>query len=81
MQLNRIRPDDIVNVDKRGHRFLAVVVGAGRGELAIKPVDRRVTYRTATAREVVGHWSKRAGTEVPPNDAAIQEPTPALTTT
>ena len=54
---------------------------SGRGELAIKPIDRRVTYRTASAREVIGHWSKRAGTEVPSIGAAIEEPTPALAIT
>ena len=81
MQLTRIREDDVVYVDKRGNRFLALVIGTARGELTIKPIDRRVTYRMATAREVIGHWSKRAGTEVPFIAISTEEPAPALTTT
>jgi hypothetical protein len=54
---------DIVLVDKKGRRFHALVTeleqtGTGRFELAVRPLDSRVSYRTATVREVVGVWRK-----------------------
>jgi len=35
------------------------VSGNAPGGLAIQPFDRRVSYRTCRAREVVAHWTKR----------------------
>jgi hypothetical protein len=54
---------DIVLVDKKGRRFHALVTeleqtGTGRFELAVRPLDSRISYRTATVREVVGVWRK-----------------------
>jgi len=54
---------DIVLVDKKGRRFHALVTeleqsGSGRFELAVRPLDSRISYRTATVREVVGVWRK-----------------------
>jgi hypothetical protein len=59
----RIGPGDIVEVDRKGRRFHAVVEGleqqeSGRFELDLRPLDRRVTYRTASVREVVGVWRR-----------------------
>jgi hypothetical protein len=50
-----------VLVDKRGRRFHALVTeleqtASGRFELAVRPLDARISYRTATVREVVGVW-------------------------
>lgn len=63
MRLEGIEAGDIVEVDRLGRRFHALVTGAGGagggGGLAIQPLDRKVTYRSCRAREVVGHWSKR----------------------
>ena len=58
-----IGPGDIVEVDKRGRRFHALVTeleqtGTGRFELGVRPLDSRISYRTATVREVVGVWRK-----------------------
>ena len=47
MNLSTVRPDDIVLVDKRGSRFHA-------------HVERGITYRAASAREVLAHWRKSA---------------------
>jgi hypothetical protein len=52
-----------VLVDKKGRRFHALVTeleqtGTGRFELAVRPLDSRISYRTATVREVVGVWRK-----------------------
>lgn len=59
----RIAAGDIVLVDKRGRRFHALVTeleqqDSGRFELEIRPLDSRVTYRSATVREVVGVWRR-----------------------
>ena len=57
----RIAAGDIVLVDKRGRRFHALVTeleqgASGRFELAVRPLDARISYRTATVREVVDVW-------------------------
>jgi hypothetical protein len=59
----RIGPGDIVEVDKKGRRFHAVVesleqAGSGRFELELEPLQRGVSYRRATVREVVGVWRR-----------------------
>jgi hypothetical protein len=56
---------DIVLVDKRGRRFHALVteleqLESGRFELAVRPLDSRISWRTASVREVVEVW-RRAG--------------------
>jgi hypothetical protein len=60
-----IGPGDIVEVDKKGRRFHALVieldqVESGRFHLTVRPLDSRVSYRQATVREVVAVW-RRAG--------------------
>lgn len=59
MRLEGIESGDIVEIDRLGRRFHALVVGNAPGGLAIQPLDRRVTYRSCRAREVVAHWSKQ----------------------
>jgi len=54
---------DIVLIDKKGRRFHALVVeleqaGSGRFELSVRPLDSRISYRTASVREVVDVWRK-----------------------
>lgn len=58
MNLGNIRHDDLVLIDKRGVRFHAYVEDKRRGELRLRPIERGISYRTATAREVVAHWRK-----------------------
>jgi hypothetical protein len=53
-----IAPGDIVEVDRKGRRFHAVVTAieqrdSGRFELDLRPLDSRISYRRATVREVV----------------------------
>ena len=60
-----IGPGDIVEIDKRGRRFHALVLEmeqleSNRFELKLRPLDSRVTYRTASVREVIDVW-RRAG--------------------
>ncbi|MDE3131479.1 MAG: hypothetical protein KGL16_10025 [Acidobacteriota bacterium] len=49
----------IMEFNRLGRRFHALVSGNAPGGLSIQPLDRKVTYRTCRAREVVDHWSRR----------------------
>ena len=59
MRLEGIQVGDIVEVDRLGRRFHALVNGNAQGGLSIQPLDRRVTYRSCRAHDVVTHWAKR----------------------
>jgi hypothetical protein len=75
MRLEGIQTGDIVEVDRLGRRFHALVTGNATGGLAVAPLDRRVTYRSCRAHEVVAHWSKRGrprATEAPLEPSALQ---------
>jgi hypothetical protein len=54
---------DIVLVDKKGRQFHALVteleqLETGRFELVVRPLDSRISWRTASVREVVDVWRK-----------------------
>jgi hypothetical protein len=69
VRLAAIQPGDIVEVDRLGRRFHALVTGEAPGGLAVQPLDKRVTYRSCRAHEVRTHWSKRGrlrATDEPP---------------
>lgn len=58
-----IAPGDIVEVDKRGRRFHALVVAidqreSGRFDLEFNPLQRGITHRTGTVRDVVAVWRR-----------------------
>ena len=58
-----IGPGDIVLLDKKGRRFHALVteldqLDSGRFELCIRPIDSRISYRSASVREVEQVWRK-----------------------
>ena len=59
MRLAGIEMGDMVEVDRLGRRFHALVTGNAPGGLAIQPLDRRVSYRSCRAHEVLAHWAKR----------------------
>jgi hypothetical protein len=59
MRLEGIQVGDIVEVDRLGRRFHALVTGNAPGGLAVQPLDRRITYRSCTAHQVLAHWAKR----------------------
>jgi hypothetical protein len=70
-----IAPGDIVEVDRKGRRFHALVEGveqreSGRFELAVRPLDGRSTWRSATVRDVVGVWRRARGASPPAPAAA-----------
>jgi hypothetical protein len=60
--LSSVKVGDLVEVDKRGRVFTARVRATGGEELEIRPLDARVSYFTATAREVTGVWHANAAT-------------------
>jgi hypothetical protein len=58
-----IAPGDVVEIDKKGRRFHALVRTIeqdpkGFFQLELHPFDRRVSYRHATVREVVTVWRR-----------------------
>jgi hypothetical protein len=50
---------DIAEVDRLGRRCHALVAGHASGRLSIQPLDRRISYRSCRADDVVAHWAKR----------------------
>jgi hypothetical protein len=59
MRLEGIQIGDIVEVDRLGRRFHALVIGNASGALTIQPLDKRITYRSCRAHDVCAHWAKR----------------------
>jgi hypothetical protein len=59
MRLEGIQSGDIVEVDRLGRRFHALVITHASGGLSIQPLDKRISYRSCRAHDVVGHWAKR----------------------
>jgi hypothetical protein len=59
MRLEGIQVGDIVEVDRLIRRFHALVTGNANGGLSVQPLDRRISYRTCRAHDVVAHWAKR----------------------
>jgi hypothetical protein len=59
MRLQDIETGDIVEVDRNGRRFFALVTAPAPGGLSLAPTDRRVNYFSCRSREVIGHWAKR----------------------
>lgn len=59
MRLEGIQVGDIVEVDRLGRRFHALVTGNAPGGLSVQPLDKRITYHSCRAHEVTVHWAKR----------------------
>jgi hypothetical protein len=63
MSSKGIAAGDVVEVDKKGRRFHALVKSLdqdakGYFHLELQPFDRRVSYHHATVREVVTVWRR-----------------------
>ncbi len=59
MRLAPIQPGDIVEIDKKGRRLHGLVLAVERdGAVRFEPLCRGVSWRSATAREVVRHWTR-----------------------
>jgi hypothetical protein len=74
MRLEGIQIGDIVEVDRLGRRFHALVTGNTSGGLSIQPLDRRISYRSCRAHDVVSHWAKRGR---PRGTNEAREPSPS----
>lgn len=69
MNLQNVHAGDIVECDRRGRRFFALVTSdpepspsGGPSTIAIRPITAGITYRNANAPQVIGHYrrSKRS---------------------
>jgi len=61
MRTRAIHRGDLVLVSKKGRLFHARVAGLGAtGGFAVMPLERNVSYRQASAREIVDHWTHAA---------------------
>lgn len=58
MRLEGIRSGDIVLVSKGGRRFHATVRQIRQGVVELEPIERGISYRHASARELVGLWQR-----------------------
>ena len=56
MQLKGLAAGDVVEVDHKGRRFHATVTRIDGQHLAIEPLCAHHTWRSATAKEVIGIW-------------------------
>jgi hypothetical protein len=75
VRLEGIQSGDIVEVDRLGRRFHALVTGNAPEGLAFQPLDRRITYRSCRAHQVLAHWAKRGrprATEEPLEPSPLQ---------
>jgi hypothetical protein len=59
VRLAPITAGDIVEVDKKGRRIHGLVLAVeADGTVRFEPLQKGVSWRVATAREVVQHWTK-----------------------
>jgi len=80
VKLATIGPGDVVLVSKGGRRFYAKVLGVSKGVVGVEPIERGVSYRHVSARELVDHWRharrRRAADEPGPQEQAPPPPAP-----
>lgn len=68
-----VKVGDIIEVDKNGRMFFALVTRVGpigasltdHGRFGFKPLSSGVTYRGCNAREIVGHYRRSKASRVP----------------
>jgi len=58
VKLAYMHPLDLIEVNKGGRRVYGKVVEIRDGVVRFEPLCRGISYRHATAREIVGHWRK-----------------------
>lgn len=62
VSLTGLRRGDVVEIDKKGRRFLATVNRVSKEGVEFQPHLPAIGYRSATAREVVGVWKATTAT-------------------
>lgn len=83
MQLHSLDIGDIVLLDKKGRVFHGLVDAIDGQQLKVTPIDRHNTWRTATAKEVIGIWRASKATRARRNgpdrvNSSDREDTPVL---
>jgi hypothetical protein len=75
MNISGIAAGDIVEAERGGRRFYAVVTGRGpQDDLALRPLNHNCSYYFAGPRDVLVHWSLRpARDDGRPNTERIRE--------
>jgi hypothetical protein len=64
MRLTGIKVGDIVHADVRGQRFYAMVEQPDDGAVQVTSLNgKALGYSLLTARQVVGHWRRAAGSK------------------
>ena len=58
MKLAYVHQGDLVEVNKGGRRMLGEVIEISDGVVRFEPLCRGISYRHASAREIIGHWRK-----------------------
>ena len=76
MKLASIGYGDLVLVSKGGRRFHARVVEVARGTVRFEPIERGISYRHASARELVDHWrhTRRRRSAEEPSEVELAPP-------
>lgn len=59
MNLVGLQPGDIVQIQKKGWNYYAIVKQREKQQLDVLPLDPRCNYFSATAREVVAIYKKQ----------------------
>ena len=78
MKLATIGAGDLVLVSKGGRRFYARVLEVSRGTVSFEPIERGISYRHASARELVDHWRHTRRRRGPGEPSAEEEAPPLL---
>lgn len=65
VNLTSVREGDIVEVDIKGRRFFARVDDKDQTGVCIKPITAGITWRHATARQVIGHYRRSKQSQRP----------------
>ncbi len=58
MKLAYMHPEDLIEVNKGGRRLYGKVTEIRDGVVQFEPLCRGISYRHASAREIIGHWRK-----------------------
>jgi len=78
LKLAAIGPGDLVLVSKGGRHFYARVPEISGGVVRFVPIERGVSYRHASAREIVDLWRHARRRRLPDEASVVEEGPPAL---
>lgn len=69
---------DLVLVAKGGRRFHARVIEVSRGTVRFEPLERGISYRHASSRELIDHWRHARRRRQPGEPTPEEQAPPAL---